>query len=313
MATTPATLTLGTPAHHTGLAGQIVRHPLVAYFALAFAGAWLFVAPILFSQRGLGLITLPDPVLLICFLLATYAGPTPAAFLVTWITDGKPGVQQLLRRMVQWRVGIQWYLLVIIGYPLVYLIGLSFVFGAKPFTDLAQHWPLFFTAYLPLIPLGLLYPGIGEEPGWRGFALPRLQVLYGPLLGSLILGTLHAFWHLPVYFIPGAIANGGFDPQIFIGNTLAIVAATIVWTWLFNNAKGSILFAMLFHATSNAASGFIPTLLGVTTNDPFFGFKIMAVLALIVIVATRGRLAYKRLTEPDAARPATAATPLAEG
>jgi membrane protease YdiL (CAAX protease family) len=305
-----STITTATaPAGHSGLVSWVKRHPLVAYFLLAFAGAWIFIAPILLSQRAFGLITLPEPLLLILFLLSTFMGPAPAAFIVTGITDGKDGVKQLLRRMVQWRIGIGWYLLVIIGYPLVFLIGLLVALGPDPLTTLVQNWPLLFTAYLPLIPFGILYPALGEEPGWRGFALPRLQGMVGPLLASLVLGAIHALWHLPVYFIPGAIAEGGFDPVVFVANSLAIMASTFVWTWLFNSGKGSILFAMVFHATSNATSMFIPQLIHTDSNDPFFTFKLMTVVALLVILVTRGRLAYQ---PPVGPLPDGAASPAAE-
>jgi membrane protease YdiL (CAAX protease family) len=169
------------PPGTTGLVNWVQRHPLVAYFILAFAGAWIFITPILLSQQAWGLITLPEPLLLILFLLSTFAGPAPAAFLVTGITEGKDGVKQLLRRMMQWRVGLGWYLLVIIGYRVLFLAGLLVALGPAPLTTLVQNWPLIFTAYLPLIPFGSVYPGLGEEPGWRGFALPRLQGRYGPL------------------------------------------------------------------------------------------------------------------------------------
>src|SRR5207248_87259 len=145
-----------------------------------------------------------------------------------------------------------------------------------------QKWPLLFTFYLPLIPVGLFYPGLGEEPGWRGFALPRLQLLYGPLVGSLVLGTLHAIWHLPAYLIPGAISDNGFDLGVFVGNSLAIISLTFLWTWLFNSARGSILFAMFVHAASNAVSGLLPRLAHVPDNDPFGGFKIALMVAVLV-------------------------------
>ncbi len=212
MSTTEPSVAQTVSPGQAGLVNWVKRHPLVSYFILAFAGAWVFIAPILLSQRAWGVLTLPEPLLLILFLLSTFMGPMPAAFIVTGITEGKAGVKQLLRRMGQWRVGIGWYLLVIIGYPVVFLGGLVLALGPDPLTTMIQNWPLLFTAYLPLIPFGMVYPGLGEEPGWRGFALPRLQGMYGPLVASLVLGAIHAVWHLPVYFIPGAIADGGFDP-----------------------------------------------------------------------------------------------------
>jgi membrane protease YdiL (CAAX protease family) len=289
------------PRRDSAVVAWVKKHPLPAYFIWAFGVTWLFAFPIAFSQQGLGLFSLPDGVVFALFLLATYVGPAPAAFIVTGIIDGKAGVKQLLRRMVQWRVGIRWYLIVILGYPLLFLAGLTLVTGTDTLKDAIQNWPLIFTVYVPLILFGMLYPALGEEPGWRGFALPRLQVMYGPIVASLVLGSLHALWHLPVYFIPGAITNGGFDLNIFIANSLTIIVATIVWTWLFNNAGASILFAMLVHATSNAAVSYIGKIEAITvagsTGIPsgaaaYFSFVLFGVVALLVIIFTRGRLSY---------------------
>lgn len=266
------------------------NHPLPSFFVLAYAGSWLVEVPLLLSQRGFGLINVPEPVLFIIFLFAAYFGSLLAAFVVTAATLGRPGVKQLLWRMGQWRVGILWYLVPILGYPLVYLVAYSFVLGAEPFTAFFQNWQLFFTTYIPLVLFGILFPSLGEEPGWRGFALPRLQLGYGPLIGSLILGILHGLWHLPAYFIPGAILPGRFDPTAFIANTCAIIALTFTWTWIFNNAKGSVLIAMIVHGASNA-SGYIFNLF-TPPDDPWATFKIFAVVALIIIVLTRGRLSY---------------------
>lgn len=302
MSATNSSIVSPAPRKESAIVAWVKSHQLLAYFIWAFGATWLFAFPIAFSQRGLGLFNLPDALLLVMFLLATYVGPAPAAIIVTGITEGKAGVKRFLRRMVQWRVGLGWYLLVILGYPLVFLVGITLALGTGPLDNLAQNWPLLFTVYLPFIPFGMFYPGLGEEPGWRGFALPRLQVLYGPVIGSLILGGLHAIWHLPAYVIPGAISEKGFDLSIFVGNSLAIMAATIVWTWLFNNAGMSIFFAMFVHATSNAVTGFLPRIVHNTTGNPFFGFEVFAVVALLVIVFTRGRLSYRPTSAPQADR-----------
>jgi len=273
------------------------RHPLVAYFSIAYAFTWILVIPITLSQRGLGLFSLPDGLLFALFLLSTFSGPLPAALILTSLIDGPAGGRQLVRRMLQWRVGLGWYLLVLIGYPLIFLIGLTFTSGAAPWIALAQKWPLIFTYYLPTAALGMIFPGLGEEPGWRGFALPRLQQQYGALVGSLILGTLHGLWHLPAYFIPGAILDGPFNLGVFAANTLSIIALTLIWTWLFNNAAQSILFAMLVHGTSNAVSGLIPRLMVDAPSDPWFGFKVGAAFALLIILFTRGRLGDRSKNE----------------
>lgn len=278
-----------------GLAASIKRHPLVAYFVLAFAGTWLLFVPILLSNRGFGLIPLPDAAGLVLFIVSTYAGPFLAALIVTRILNGSTGLRAWFRRMIQWRAGIRWYLLVLVGYPIVFGLPALLQLGAPGVTAAAHNWSSFVASYIAAIPVGFFLPTLGEESGWRGFALPRLQKAYGPLAGSLVLGILHAAWHLPAYFVKGAIsADGVFDPTLFIANSLAIIATTFIWTWLFNNTAGSILFATYVHAASNAMSGALPKALNITSPDPWFAFEVAGVVALLVIAATRGRLGYPR-------------------
>jgi membrane protease YdiL (CAAX protease family) len=276
------------------LSALVRQRPLLAYFILAFAGTWLCFAPITFAQRGLGLlpVALPDAAAFILYFLATYTGPFFAAFLVTRLVDGKEGVRRLLRRIVQWRVGLRWYLILLVGYPALLLIGVALLEGGLALAPLLQNWPLLFSLYLPGILFGLFFPSLGEETGWRGFALPRLQDAYGPVLGSLILGMLHALWHLPAYPVRGLFSDAGWDTTLFIANSLAIVMASIVWTWLFNHAGGSVFYAILIHATSNATSSLVPQWLHVQGSDPWALAKIFGVTALLLILLTRGRLGY---------------------
>jgi membrane protease YdiL (CAAX protease family) len=99
----------------------------------------------------------------------------------------------------------------------------------------------------------MIFPALGEEPGWRGFALPCLQQQYGPLLGSLILGLLHGVWHLPAFLMAaGPMAMGPFNAGAFVYNTLVIMVTAVIWTWVFNNARGSIFMALVLHGTNNA-------------------------------------------------------------
>ena len=282
-----------TVSNESGLKAFARSHPLTAYFTLAFALMWVFVIPIMLSQRGLGIINLPDFLIDVFFLVATFSGPLPAALIMTTLIDGREGRKKLLRSMFQWRVGLGWYLLLLIGYPLIFLTGLSFYLGVEPWVALIENWPLILTFYLPAAAFGIIIPSLGEEPGWRGFALPRLQQQYGPLVGTLILAVLHGLWHLPAYFIPGTILEGPFDATAFAANTCLIIAMTIIWTWFFNNTGQSVFFAMLVHGVSNAASGLIPQLPLDEIGDPWFSFKTGAAFALLLILFTRGRLGYQ--------------------
>ncbi len=305
------------------------RYPLAGYFTLTFAGAWLALLPLLLDTHGIGLvpITLPDVVF---FILAGLAGPTLAAFVMTAVTGGKAGVRQLLRRYVLWRVGIQWYLLVLLGPPLVLLLGETVFLGATPWNALIVKWPEIFTSYLPLLGIIVVFAQLLEEPGWTGFAVPRLQQKYGPLLGACILGVFWALWHLPTMFINSDIGSGRVPlPEVLpsMGRLMLLaVISRIIWTWVFNNTKGSILIAILLHAASDAAISLVflqiigyPILFGGRHVsgwfDAFYGVWDVrityAVCALIILVCTRGYLSYKRYRGAQAAEAAQpAGTPL---
>lgn len=304
-----STLTLSPKASFAvSIRSLIVHHPFIAYFLLAFGGTWLLDLPIILGRDGLGLLPYHMPFVLYAaiFLAGSYAGPTLAALLVTAALEGKAGVYRFLRRYVQWRVGLRWYLLILVGYPLFFLGLVSLGLGNVPLQALRTHWGTLFTLYLPAL---LIFPAIinwGEEAGWRGFAQTRLQTEYGALKTSLLVGFCHGVWHLPVFLlVEGPAAMGPLHPWVFARNTLDIMLITIVWTWLFNRAQGSILIASLSHAAWNAAQAwvgaFVPNLPkqvgSVSLND--IATLIFLVTALIVILATKGRLGYQTVAKHE--------------
>jgi membrane protease YdiL (CAAX protease family) len=95
--------------------------------------------------------------------------------------------------------------------------------------------------------------GTNEEPGWRGFALPKLQLKYSPLVASLILGLIWGLWHAPIY-IPQY--DSVFRFILFLLNTIKIA---IVLTWFYNRTGGSVLSTALLHTIGNLTFEFIPT------------------------------------------------------
>ncbi len=215
------------------LVSLIRRHPLISFFVLAYALSWW--SWILYA---FGLYPAP---------IASF-GPFLAALVVLAITQGKSGIGGLLRRMVRWRVGIRWYavaLLLPVGIALA-ATALNVLLGAQaPSAADLGGWTGLFSTFA----LVLLIPGAGgtwEEPGWRGFALPRLQAGRSALVASLILGAVWALWHLPLVVATGQM--GGWDIVI-------ILAWALVLTWVYNGTGGSVLIVMLFHAMFNTVSG----------------------------------------------------------
>ena len=310
MYATPATPsdTPSTPASPSPLKGALARHPIISYFVLAYAGTWLTLAPVLISRSSaLGFLpySVPFAVFAVLFILSGLTGPTLASFIMTAATEGRPGVGRLLRRYILWRVGPQWYLLVLFGYVALNLLAASFALGLAPWLTMAHKLPLLLAPYLVNVLSFNLVTALGEEPGWRGFALPRLQRKYGPVGGSLVLGSFHALWHLPIFFIP-ALGFGSFTPAFFAVWLPAVWATTITWTWIFNNTKGSLLIAILMHSAMDAAGGFaLYTVLAASSlskaTQAVIGnadLGLLVGIALLLIVLTRGRLSYHRDT-PD--------------
>jgi membrane protease YdiL (CAAX protease family) len=159
--------------------------------------------------------------------------------------------------------------------------------GPTAVRRLVSIYPLGFT--VALFAGGPLF----EEPGWRGFALPRLQQRFGSLLGTVILAVLWACWHLPLYVLVPGFNGAGTDlagiAVPFAVFVISTVALAIIFTWVFNNTSGSVFLAILLHASIDAA---VPTF---TTNPLIYVMPtvVLGAIALPVVIATRGRLSYK--------------------
>jgi CAAX protease family protein len=285
--------------------GLFARYPLTFYFLIAYAFSWLVWVPLALSQDGAGLLSFRSPIgVSASIVFASFAGPSLAAFIMTGITEGTEGIGRLLRRIVLWRVGLGWYLFALIGIPVILMLGVIVLPGAMAsFKGLASFVPPM--PWLSLVVYVFFHGPLGEEPGWRGFALPRLQRLHGPLVGSLILAPLWALWHLPMFWVPA----WNFPPTL-LNVVLFIIAAiplTIVMTWVFNNTKGSLLIAILVHWAfdmSFAVLNLLFTARIVTDYGSTVPVLIgLGAVALLVIALTRGRLGYQHYLkeEPDLA------------
>lgn len=278
------------------------RFPLITFFLLAFAGTWLVISPWVFDSFGW--IDIPDELGIILFILSTFSGPFFAAFYVTGKLEGKEGRKKLWRRIFQLRAGAVWYVVVMFTFLLIWLTAYSLLYRGAPLAALIANPALMVTAFLPNVLTGLLIPSFGEEPGWRGFALPRLQKDFGPVLGTLILGTLHGIWHLPALFTP---LLGPFSWDGFLTFVLTAVAGTFIYTWVFNNTNGSVWIAILLHASSNAASNLVGSLIpeGVeltgwqsVLESGWLNVIAFSVGAILIVMLTKGRLGF-HLNQPQ--------------
>lgn len=174
-------------------------------------------------------------------LACLVASPLIAALIVTGVTAGKAGVKRLLGQFTRWRVGLRWYAVALLLPPTIYLsaIYVNGLLGA-PAPSMAQFGS--WSTLLMTFALRLVNPFDGpmmEELGWRGFAQPRLQERFSPLVANLILGAVVVLWHLR--YLPG-----GDYAWIYVPATLAF---TLIAGWLYNRTGGSLLLALLLHVT----------------------------------------------------------------
>jgi membrane protease YdiL (CAAX protease family) len=289
--------------------GLLARYPLISFFVMAYAFSWIVWSPWVLSEDGVGLLPITLSPLTVGLLNATaiLLGPTLSAFIMTGVTEGRAGIGRLLRRYVLWRVGLRWYLFVLVGIPVVMVLGAIVTPGAlASFGTLASVVP-YFTSFVLVLVLG---GPLLEEGGWRGFALPRMQPLHGPLVASVIIGTLWALWHLPEFFVPSwAAASGGSGILDIVKFTVIAIFFAIVFTWVFNNTKGSLLIAVLLHTAIDAFSGpvmqLFPAPLVASGLPLLIGF---GALVLVIVVLTRGRLSYQHYRQEEEPDPATAPT-----
>ncbi|HET7479355.1 MAG TPA: CPBP family intramembrane glutamic endopeptidase, partial [Rubrobacteraceae bacterium] len=220
------------PAPASPIRRLLIQHPLVSFFALAYALTWLAWSPWYLSEDGIGFLHFDgESVSDYINTVALIVGPTLSAFIVTGATEGREGVRRLLRRIVLWRVSLQWYLIVLVGIPALIVFCAIVMPGAlASFKASAVPSTLFLYVVAGAV---FLFAGgpVFEEIGWRGFALPRLQRLYGPLVGSLILGVLWGMWHLPLFFIPSWDTPHGspLDIALFV---IWAVSIAILFTWV---------------------------------------------------------------------------------
>jgi len=226
---------------------------------------------------------------------------------MTCVTEGRVGIRRLLRRIVLWRFGFRWYLFALIGVPVVMALGTLIMPGGM--ASLLALGPGYVPTYLIwFVVIAIIGGPLFEEIGWRGFALPRLQPLHGPFVGTLILGLLWALWHLPEFLVPlWANSSGGGSVLDIIRFVVIAISFAIVITWVFNNTKASVLLAILVHASIDTFSMPMGTLFspGAMANSILVSF---GVLALVVVALTRGRLSYQPYQQQEETDPSMART-----
>lgn len=255
-------------------AGFLERHALIVGIALMFLLTW----PIDLAHSGKLPLQVPFPV----YLFLGW-GFVVAAVLMTALTLGKPGVVALLKRFLIWRVGWNWYLVALLLYPAILfsavLCNAALTRTSLDFTDVFAHRIFGASAFLPLFIVPFFFVDAvsnGEEIGWRGYVLPRIQANHGALTASLIIGVIWGLWHLPKFLAPD-------NTSPFWLFMIRMMTDAVLYTWLFNNTRGSLLLTTAFHASANTAGVFLPianTAVGSNVNT----LVIQIVLQICVVI-----------------------------
>jgi CAAX protease family protein len=248
---------------------------LPIFFILTFGLFWL--ATPLVSALWLGLI-------------ASFA-PSVVAIVLTALTSGAAGLRALVSKLGRWRVGWVWYAAALgipIAASLAVLSASNLLGGGQPI----QAGP-----GLGLIPI-IFILAAGEELGWRGFALPRLLERLPPLPVALILGGIHALYHIPLWIAPG-FPTPSYPFFSFLAASLAF---GILWTWLYQHTGGSVLISTLFHGTINAAGNVffagVPRAQLTWLMPAAFGVAALSVLAVAGPDLSRRQIAMRAAGRP---------------
>jgi uncharacterized protein len=279
-----------------GLFTFMRRHPLSCYFFLAYLLSWIGWLPLVLSQNGLGLLPFHLPPAAIA---GGGLGPIGSSFIMTAITSGKAGLRHLLRRFIIWRVGVQWYVFAILGIPVLFFLGVIVIVPAAWSAFHLSSLPFILLVYAGLFLAQLCSSPLAEEPGWRGFALPRLQERCGSLRGTLILACFWGCWHFPLFLLSGYNGSGRGILGMGIPFTeflLGIFSTAMIITWVFNHTRGSLLIVMLVHA---AIDSFPLAFLFPQKNISGTSIELSIMLsfcsfALLILIVTRGKLGYQK-------------------
>jgi membrane protease YdiL (CAAX protease family) len=222
----------------------IARNQLIYFLLVAYAISWAITVPLALQAQGIIFTHIPFSL----HYLSGF-GPLLAAIFVASLSGGKQGLKELLKGIYKWQLGIQWWLIALSpGLALLLVSAGMRVFQGEGLS-LAT---LGVIDYFPSLGMGtslfwILTFGLGEETGWRGFVLPRLQLRRSAMGATVMLWIFWSLWHLPLFFY---IYTLSVLPGVLIG----LLAGSIVFTWIYNSTKGSIMMTILFHGLFNYAT-----------------------------------------------------------
>ena len=267
----------------------------IVFAVSAIAISWICWLPLVASDRQIGHVRPSVAPLLV--MLGTF-GPLLAALSMVARVSGFAGLGKFVSQPFKWRVGIRWYLVALAAPALIRAVVLSVhVLKGGSFPDLSDtsRWLALPGTFIAVLLIG---GPTGEEFGWRGYLLQRVQPRVGPLGAAFVIGIISAVWHLPLFFIPAAVQSH-LPFALFLVRTVAL---SVITTWIYNGTRRSLLFVLLFHASLNTWPNTLYILQEEGALGPYISTSIIYcgwATQLVILGLLRGR--SDRRDQPDTA------------
>lgn len=272
----------------------IARKPLLMYFVFAFGLFWLMLVlelVLLLVILRLEMSAIPSWVFIGSSILGSWM-PSLAAAIVTGVTEGRAAVGQLFSKFIKFKLPARWYLASILPLVITFAaVGLYRLFGGEAiggFNTSVSFWVMLFVS--------TVFTGAtGEEPGWRGFALPRMLQRNSPLKAGLLLGVIWGFWHLPLWLMDGKPMT---ELLIYVAAFLvSIISLTVLMTWIYMRISHSLVPMVLAHFTMNFTLNLVVGGLGLAQETQLF-YIIAGLFAITaLVVAALGGLSPRKVVE----------------
>jgi uncharacterized protein len=282
----------------------VARHPVGAFLVIGIGVGLVAAAiPPLVEAR------IPPFGLPLFAVAGGIGGVGVAAFVVTAATSGRPGVVDLARRSLRWRVAVRWYLIAVFTVPVGATLLALVIYGPGVLESPSGGWPRVLAEAAGLFVFQLVLFQLPEEIGFTGFLQDRWQHRYSPLRLSVSVAFWWAVWHVPDFF--GAEGWGIEQlitaPVIFVIEFVSLVFARVLFVWLYARTGRSVLLVAIFHASFDASINRLSTVVvpGSNTARLLIFSAVIVLAATAVIVLTRGRFADRaRVTQHQHGAPA---------
>jgi len=249
------------------------------FFALTYFLTWIFWIPLALSGQDV----MNGP-LMIALVLGGF-GPSIAGIIMTYRTQDREGRRDFWKRSINFKqIGGGWYAVILLIFPLVYGFAIlldMLLGGSAPGAEAVAQIAAQPASLIGMLLMGLVIGSLAEEFGWRGFALDPLQSRWSALVSALIIGVFWWAWHFPLFFMNGMLQNEwGVGTMAFWSYAVTVFSLSVLFTWVFNNTRRSILAAILVHFMFNSTLNIVSP---ISDRVSLIVAGFLALLAVVVI------------------------------